>query len=193
MILLINACVRAGSRTKRLADYLLSQLNDTVAERRLSEITFPAVNEDFLRRRDSLIAKGASDDPLFQYAREFAGADTIVIAAPYWDLSFPADLKRYLEQINVVGITFRYSSDGIPVGLCRAKKLFYVTTAGGEYAPTDYGFGYVKELAKSFYGIPDVRLIQATGLDMIGADESAILQDCRKRIDETVSLSDTSD
>ena len=36
----------------------------------------------------------------------------IVIAAPYWDLSFPAVLKTYLEQINVLGVTFDYSDDG---------------------------------------------------------------------------------
>ena len=63
----------------------------------------------------------------------------------------------------------------MPVGLCSAKRLFYVTTAGGSFVPEDYGFGYVKALAQNFYGIQDVRKIEASGLDLFGADVNAIL------------------
>ena len=112
---------------------------------------------------------------MFNYARAFASADEIVVAAPFWDLSFPASLKQYFEQINVVGITFRYTSGGIPQGLCRASKLTYITTAGGEFFPPEYGFGYIDALARNFYGIKNTRLIKATGLDVDGADVEAIL------------------
>ena len=54
-------------------------------------------------------------------------------------------------------------------------------TAGGDYAPDEYGFGYIKALAEGYYGITDVRLIKATGLDIIGADVEAILQECIER------------
>ena len=186
MILFVNVCVRTDSRTKRLADCLLSRLGGSVTERRLSEAAFPAVDEDFLRRRDRLLENNKYDDPMFRFAREFAAAGTVVIAAPYWDLSFPASLKQYFEQINVPGITFRYSSDGIPVGLCKAKHLYYITTAGGIYVPMDYGFGYVKDLAQSFYGIPDVRLIKAVGLDIDGAKEDEIVCDSIKEIESMI-------
>lgn len=177
MVLFLNACVRASSRTKRIADVLLSRLNDETVEVKLSEIAFPTVDEAFLRRRDALIAQGQFDDPLFSLARQFAEADTVVIAAPFWDLSFPAALKQYIEQINVVGVTFRYTEEGIPQGLCRARTLWYVTTAGGQYVPEAFGFGYIQALAQSFYGIPDVRLIQAAGLDIEGADVEGILRE----------------
>ena len=95
--------------------------------------------------------------------------------APYWDLSFPAALKQYLELVNVVGITFGYSENGMPFGLCRAKRLFYVSTAGGHYVPPTFGFDYVKALAQNFYGIMDVRHIEAAGLDIAGADVEAIM------------------
>ena len=42
---------------------------------------------------------------------------------------------EYFEQINVLGITFVYTPEGYPKGLCRAKALYYVTTAGGCYVP----------------------------------------------------------
>ena len=94
MILYINACVREHSRTRRLADSLLAGLGGEVEELRLADISFPLVDEAFLKNRDRLIAAGAFEDPLFDLARQFAGADQIVIAAPYWDLSFPAALKQ---------------------------------------------------------------------------------------------------
>lgn len=176
MILFINACVRKESRTNRLASCLLAGIEDEVIEVRTADIVFPITDEVFLDSRDLLIAKGAYDDPMFDLARQFAEADMIVIAAPYWDLSFPASLKQYIEQINVLGITFRYTEEGVPQGLCRADRLVYVTTSGGDYCPDDYGFGYIRALATGFYGIQDVRQIRATGLDIIGRDPEAILE-----------------
>ena len=129
-ILFINACVRGESRTKRLAEKLLEKLNRPVEEVRLEDISFPVANEDFLGMRDRLVSEGSFDNPVFDLARQFSEAETIVIAAPYWDLSFPAALKQYFEQVNVVGITFRYTEEGIPVGLCKADRIFYVSTAG---------------------------------------------------------------
>lgn len=182
MLLYINACVRAQSRTKRLADRLIEKLGGGAERLDLASLSFPVADEAFLERRDRLIAAGAFDDPLFDLARQFAAADRIVIAAPYWDLSFPAALKQYVEQINVLGITFAYTPEGVPKGLCRAKKLYYVMTAGGTYVPEEYGFGYVRTLARSFYGIEDVELIQAVGLDLVGADPEEILRECLERI-----------
>ena len=181
-ILFINACARRESRTKRLAERLLAGLDQPYEEIRLSDIAFPAVDQDFLDRRDRLIAAGDFGHPRFDLARRFAQAERILIAAPYWDLSFPAALKQYIEQINVVGITFRYTEAGTPLGLCRASRLDYVTTAGGRYVPEAFGFGYIKALAENFYGIPDVRLIQAVGLDIDGADVEGILRAAEETI-----------
>ena len=175
-VLFVNACVRRQSRTRFLAQQLLARLHRPVEEVDLGKVSFPAVDGAFLARRDRLIEQGDTDSPEFALSRQFARAETVVIAAPYWDLSFPAALKQYLEQINVVGLTFRYSPQGVPVGLCRASRLYYVTTAGGCFAPEEYGFGYVKALCQGYYGIQDVRKLQAVGLDLDGADVEAILQ-----------------
>ena len=182
-ILFINACVRKESRTRRLAEALLHKLGKPFEEVRLNEIPFPIVDEDYLHMRDQRIREGDFGSPVFALARQFSEAETIVIAAPYWDLSFPAALKQYIELINVLGITFRYTDEGVPVGLCRANRLYYVATAGGCYVPEAFGFGYIKALAQNFYGIRDVRLIQAVGLDINGADVQAIL----KSAEETLS------
>ena len=180
MTLFINACVKKESRTLRLARCLLSRLDGKYEEVKLHEIDFPVANQDFLNHRDNLIAAGDFGDPMFDLARQFAAADEIIIAAPYWDLSFPASLKQYIEQINVLGITFSYSPEGTPLGLCRAKRLTYVMTAGGTFVPEEFGYGYVKALAQSFYGIPEVRLIKATGLDIYGADVGTIMREAEE-------------
>jgi len=119
MILFVNACVRERSRSERLARRLLSALGGEATELRLEQIAFPLADEAFLRRRDGLIAAADFQVPMFDLARQFARADEVVVAAPYWDLSFPAALKQYFEQINVTGVTFRYTPEGIPQGLCR--------------------------------------------------------------------------
>ncbi len=175
MILYIDVCVRGDSRTRELGEALLSRLGGDVVRVNIGEMKFDITDEAFLKQRDSLIAKRMFDDDSFKLARQFAKADTIVIAAPYWDLSFPAALKQYIEKINVLGITFEYSAEGYPIGLCKAKKLYYVMTAGGNYVPEEFGYGYIKALAENFYGIKEVRLIKATGLDIFGNNPEEIM------------------
>jgi len=181
MILYINACVRRDSRTERLAEALLERYDDDIQQVRLEEMSFEVSDEAFLERRDQLIEEGAFDHEMFSLARQFAAADMIVIAAPYWDLSFPASLKQYMEKVTVNGITFEYTPEGIPRGLCKAQRLYYIMTAGGDYAPEEYGFGYIQALAAGYYGITDSRLIKATGLDIVGADVERIIEQCIER------------
>ena len=93
MILLINACVRNGSRTKVIADYLLSNTKQRIEEVNLNDVEFPIADEAYLEEHDRLISKGDFEHPMFGLAQKFAKADIIVIAAPFWDLSFPAALR----------------------------------------------------------------------------------------------------
>ena len=182
MILYINSCVRQESRTHQLAQALLSKLDGDVTELRLEEIALEPSDETFLKQRDRLIEEGAYAHEMFELARQFAAADVIVIAAPYWDLSFPASLKQYIEKVCANGVTFEYTPEGIPRGLCRAKRMYYVMTAGGDYVPEDYGYGYIRALAGGYFGITDVRLIKAVGLDIAGADPEKILQESIRQI-----------
>ena len=181
MILFIDACVRSKSRTRQLADFLLQRLEGDVIRLRLSDVLFPMADESFIDMRYDLLGREVYDDPMFDMARTFASADCIVIAAPYWDLSFPAMLKQYLEQICVLGITFFYEDD-MPRSLCRAQSLYYVTTAGGPIISDEPGFGYVRALAQTFFGIPKIKQIKAEGLDLAGADTEGIMQEALQRI-----------
>ena len=181
MILFVNGCVRENSRTLELAQAVLAKQTDAIEEVRLYPDGPNGLNAETLRLRDALLTNQELDHPMFRWARQFAAADTIVIAAPYWDLAFPAKVRAYLEEVTVSGITFRYGENGIPQGLCRAKRLIYVTTAGGPIFQ-NYGYEYIKALAQGFYGIPDVSLVRAEGLDIRGADPEAIMARAKMEI-----------
>ena len=182
-ILLLNACVRERSRTLRLAKRVLTHLKgdltEIVPER---EALLPLTGET-LARREAALNRGDTDAPLLRYAKAFASADEIVVAAPYWDLSFPAAVKTFFEHVTVTGVTFSYGADGRPIGHCRAKRLFYVMTAGGPILPPNHGFAYVRDLASVFYGIPETVLFSAEMLDIPGQDVERRLREAEEQID----------
>lgn len=185
-ILFLNACIRPGSRTLELAETLLQKLKGDVQEVRLHEASLPALDLDGMKKRDQAARENDFSDRVFDAAKQFAVADIIVIAAPYWDLMFPAMLKTYLENVTVSGITFYYSDQGRPESLCKAKALHYVTTSGGFIGQNDFGFSYVKALAQNFFGISEVKRYAAEGLDIVGADVEAIL--CKAKTAITATL-----
>ena len=187
MLLFVNGCVRENSRTLELANAVLEQLPEAAEEICLYPDGPEGLDAESLCLRDALLAEQNYNHPMFRLARQFAAADTIVMAAPYWDLAFPAKLRAYLEEITVTGITFQYGADGAPQGLCKAKKLIYVTTAGGPIFQ-HFGFEYVKALAQTFYGIPEVCMIKAEGLDIWGADAVQILEQTKQAIPAVLKL-----
>ena len=177
-ILLINACARKASRTYRLAKALEDRLStgNHVEEVKLYETELPTLDENRIAMRDRALMEGDFTDSYFDAAKTFREADEIIVAAPYWDLSFPSVLKQYLELVSINGITFRYTPQGIPEGLCKAETLYYVTTAGGEIGELNLGYDYVKALSVMLFGIGRTYCIRAVGLDMEGVDSEAVLE-----------------
>ena len=186
-ILFVNACVnQETSRTQRLADAVLDKMLEEAAaagesaqveELSLVDAGIEGLSEETLALRSEKAAEKDFSHELFAPARQFREADEVVIAAPYWDLSFPAMLKAYIEQLCVNGLTFSYSEEGIPVGHCLAKRLTYVTTAGGYLGEYNMGYDYVAAVCKLYFGIGESRCISAEGLDIWGNDAEAILAD----------------
>lgn len=189
-ILYINACCRDNSRTNELAQYLIGSLSGNIQLLNLYEENIRPLNALLLSKRDDLLKNGMTDDEMFSLAKQFALADRIIIAAPYWDLMFPSILKVYFENITVCGVTFRYSDKGIPKSLCKAKNLYYVTTAGGFIGTNNFGFDYIKALATGFFGIGDVRFFSAEGLDIYGADVNLIMHKAKENM--LLKISDNS-
>ncbi len=157
-ILFVNACVRPESRTYVLAQHVLDKLDGEITVTDLEKEEILPLNLKSLQLRD-------------------------MYAAPYWDMSFPAMVKSYFEAVPVQGLTFHYTQEGIPEGLCSADKLIYITTAGGPIGDANYGFEYVDALCKTFYGIKDTVCYKAEFLDVVGADVKGIIKKALEEID----------
>lgn len=186
-ILFIDCCIRkAESRTLSLCDAFLDEVrrrHPGVSVRTLSlgDEGITAMNREQLKRRDELIQEKRLDDAQFDYAREFAAADYILTGAPYWDLSFPACLKNYIERISVNEIAFTYVQEG-SLGLCKAKKMMYISTAGGFVPESGHaGEAYMKQLS-SFYGIGQFESYCLEGLDIIGTDVKGKMEEAAAEV-----------
>ena len=105
--LLIDCCIRKSeSRTAQLLEAFAGALPGDVNQERLilDEENLSCLTGSYFEQRQRLLENGLLDHPRFRYAHQFAEADLVCIAAPFWDLSFPALLKVYIEQISVDGI-----------------------------------------------------------------------------------------
>ncbi len=189
--LVIDCCIRKElSRTSKLLSAFLSALPEEYEVKRLflPEENLKYFSGDYFEERERLLEKGELSHPRFRYAHEFAEADLIVVAAPFWDLSFPALLKVYIEQVSVDGITFHSSQAGLQ-GLCRAENLVFLTTRGGCYSPgsgaedMEMGSRYLAAL-QIFFGVDRYHLVAADGLDIEGADIEGILNEASKKAAE---------
>lgn len=170
-ILVIDGCVRGeNSRTWALTTAFLQTLEEgkghNVEILHLNDLELSYFNGERLEQRDQLRKANQLDHPQFRYAHQFAQAEAIVLAAPFWDLSLPAIVKVYIENISVENITFALNDQGI-YGICQAKQLVYITTRGGIYqsSPLDVGTKYLTALCE-MYGIETMHTIAQEGTDV---------------------------
>lgn len=182
-VLFINACLRGEeSRTLRLCKAYLDGIED-VKEVDLAKLRLEPFYGEQVAARAELEENDSYDDPMFDLSKEFAEADEIVIGAPYWDMSFPAALKIYIEHISVMGVTFHYTDEGRCEGLSRAKHLTYITSCGGSVDGANFGYEYICGIAEMF-GVPETRLVAAQNLDVVGFDVEAELERAEKTIEK---------
>ena len=172
-LLFVDCCISqrgADSRTRALADAFLTAFRsnhpDTEAET-VSQETLLALkpfDAEMLNERDALASVGAWEAPVFDLARQFRAADAIVVAAPFWDMSYPAALRTYIEYISANGLTYHYDENGCH-GDCKADQLVYLTSGGDVEREDSVGVVHWRQLAAMF-GIPRFDYVFAGGLDL---------------------------
>jgi len=183
--LYIDCCIRGKqSRTRKVAEAFLAALPKTwkVTTVNLMREDLRPLSGEFFAGREELLQTGKIDDVRFDRARQLAAADLVVIAAPFWDMSFPALLKIYIENVSVEGITFRGTEEGLR-GLCRAERCVFLTTRGAAYAPGDpmeQALPYLRAIQK-FFGFGALDCVAADGLDLDGADADALVAEACAR------------
>ena len=174
-LLYIDCCIRREqSRTRVLAERFLKAV-EARGEYEITRLVLMDENlsyfaDGFFEQRQRMLDARALDEPRFRYAHQFAEADKIVIAAPFWDLSFPALLKVYIENVSVEGISFGCDESGC-FGICKATDMLYLTTRGGDYSEEseacylEQATPYLESMC-AFFGIERFRCVAADGLDL---------------------------
>lgn len=181
----MDACVRGQvSRTARLAEVFLAECkrllpDAAVTVQRLNEMNLRPIDAPTLAMKEALCDRRAWNDPFLAAAAAFQEADIVLIAAPYWDLSFPSLLKIWVENVYVRNLTFRYENDRC-IGLCRGRESVYITTAGSPIGENDWGAGYMKAVFAAL-GIPGFTAIRAEALDLEGRDAEAIMREAERQ------------
>lgn len=192
-VLMINGCVRGKeSRSWMLAQAFLDAMKEHTPEAleyeytqlNLAEMDFRPLKGAFFEERQKLLEENNREHPRFFYAHQFAQADRILVAAPFWDLSVPAIVKLYIENISLDGITFGCNEEGM-YGMCRAKDMLFFTTRGGFYGngPLEQGVRYMEALCGMF-GIPEFRAICAEGIDASPDEAKGIMDKALKEAAE---------
>jgi FMN-dependent NADH-azoreductase len=64
---------------------------------------------------------------------ELLSADGVIIGSPMHNFGIPSVLKAYIDHIARAGRTFRYGTDGRPVGLLTNRTALIITARGGVY------------------------------------------------------------
>lgn len=190
-VLFVDGCIRgAQSRTRLLAQTFLDTLTArkpgcTVETADLNVLRLVPLFGDTLAARDAAVAKRDWTSPWFAQAVQFQQADLIVIAAPFWEGTFPAALHTYIEHICAAGLTFKYAEDGSQIGLCRAERAVFFGTKGGIYSQgpareDDFAARFLRTNLRML-GIPKLDVVEAEGLDIDGMDVAAILEDAKRQ------------
>jgi len=185
-LLFVNACPRGeASRTLHLARVFLAEVTRLAPELEiithdLNVMGLPSIDAASLAIRESLCDRQDWSHPLTKHAVAFQQADAVVIAAPYWDLSFPSSLKVWVENMYIRNLTFHYENDRC-IGHCCAVQGVYITTSGSPIGENDWGAGYMQAVLKAL-GIGDFRSIAAEGLDLVGNDLEAIMTAAEERV-----------
>ena len=176
-LLFVDCCIRGEvSRTRKLAEAFLSALPSGYDTERVDLGTADIFPLDRARyfAREKLLDEGKLGDPLFDYAKQLASADIVLIAAPFWDMGIPARLKTYFENVSIAGITFSCDEEGNFEGLCKAERMVLLTTRGMEIpdgSEMEQATPYLRAICK-FFGIGGFETVSAWGMDVVPPAEA---------------------
>ena len=170
-LVVIDACIRGEeSRTRRIAEPIIEALAKRYEITRFDLTKMPMeplTPETYAQRAAGIIPAWA-----LEAARTLAEADRIVVAAPFWDMSFPAVVKVFFEHVSLFDITFT-DNGRTCVGKCKCEKVMYITTRGMNIPTGDareQGSSYLHALSE-LWDLGTVLTVAAWNLDYATPDE----------------------
>ena len=170
-LVVIDACIREKeSRTRRIAEPIIQVLSKRYEIIRYDLTKMPM--EPLTPKTYADRAAGIVPEWALEAARAIASADRILIAAPFWDMSFPAVLKTFFEHVSLFDITFTDNGHSC-VGLCKCEKVMYVTTRGMNIPtgdPREQGSSYLQALSR-LWDLGIILTVAAWNLDYATPEE----------------------
>ena len=175
------------SRTKQIATPIVEALKQKYEVQTLviNDLDLSIVKKELITKRNN----GVIDPQVMSWAESVRDADRIVIAAPFWDMSFPAALKNFLELCSIFDVTFK-SDEKTCYGNCKAEKMLYITTRGMDISTGDVleqGTPYLKAISW-LWGIGPMQVVSAQNMDYIS--EKEIEERINKAISEGLRIAE---
>lgn len=190
VLLLKPSILGEYSQSGKLLDYLAASWKEQGAEIAVRDVaaeTLPILDGELaggLRGGENLSPRQlealALSDKLVQ---ELKDNDTIVIGAPMYNFTIPAQLKTWIDLVARAGVTFRYTAAGAE-GLLTGKKAVIVATFGGFHKGTaeDFVVPYLKTFL-AFIGITEVEVVYAEGLNVTPEQHDKAIAEAQQAID----------
>ena len=187
-LIFIDACMRAGSRTRRIATPIIAELGKrySVETVDLTRNIYPVADNYTLEDRNQGVVPAEDVD----LAKRIAAAVRIVIAAPFWEMSFPSALKVFFENMSLLGITFD-SDEKECYGLCKAEKVMYITSRGMNIStgdPLEQATPYIKAISY-LWGWGELTVVATQNMDY--SSEKEIEERITKAIEEGLEICKT--
>ncbi|WP_059170578.1 FMN-dependent NADH-azoreductase [Bacillus sp. FJAT-27445] len=178
-----------------LQSFLEEQPDAEIKRIDLFDFDMARMDADLISARGKLAGYGMSFDDLTDQekskikkmhglAEEFIQYDYYVFVSPLWNLSSPAVLKTFLDNLFVTGKTFVHTANG-PKGLLTGKNAIHIQTRGGLYSGMpmeefESGDRYLK-IALRFLGINVLDSVIAEGLDVYPKKAPEIVEEAKAK------------
>lgn len=172
-IVYINCCIRGNdSRTLKIAQPIIQDIRKyaEVVEINLAELDLKPYNKALYSEK----ANGYIEQRYIEYSKLVADSDGLIIAAPFWDMSFPSQLKTFLEGISLFDVMF-ISDDKQCIGIAKCPFMLLITTRGMNIPQgneLEQATPYLKALCW-LWGIKDFQCVDAYNFDYLSEDEIA--------------------
>jgi FMN-dependent NADH-azoreductase len=121
-----------------------------------------------------------------RFVDELLAADEIAIATPIYNLSVPAALKAWIDQIVRFGRTFTADGTGFK-GLLGGKRVRVLVASGSDFRPdgTLGSYNFLEPYLRAvlgFVGITDVTFIYAHSLNQDNATRETSLAEAHSAL-----------
>lgn len=162
-----------------LEEFKKVQPDIEIEQMHLYNMEIPEIDMDLLYARAKLSFMGYTFEQLseaeqtkitkmHQLADRFIAADYYVFVTPLWNLGSPSIVKAFLDNLFIVGKTFKNTDHG-PEGLLTGRKAIHIQTRGGIYttgpmAEFEFGDRFLTT-ALGFLGLELMDTVVAEGMD----------------------------